>query len=236
MNNRIIKFIVGFLCISALCVTGCTKPDIVETDKPAEAAQGNEEMDAERIYMESLGNYLKEQLDLKLYDEQIAEFDCIPVDMEEQVEYQKDRNMGLRFIYLRNELHLERLSDEDRQLLAERMEDSSEDAQDLVTEMVVRTFEQCLSPRELTNEEDKAVQTIYDEYLNEYGTSRMVNMNSVVLQIATQSEYDEQDNILDDEKEAAKEKALLELAERMENEMEGLLGEVPIRVFVDPVQ
>lgn len=201
---------------------------------PAKGQQTEEskDADAESVYMEYLGNYLKEQLDLLSYDDQVAALGCIPVDAEEQSEHQKEKNMGLKFIYLRNEAHLERLSDEDMALLREAANGSSINRQ-LITEMVIRTFEQVLSPREITSEEDRKVQTIYDDYLLDYNSPRMVDMNSVVLHIATQSDYDEQGNIVDDEKEAEKEEALVRLALQMEDEMEDLLGNSPVRVFID---
>jgi predicted small lipoprotein YifL len=217
--------------------TACGKKipaESIDPSTPAEEQQAteNKNVNAESIYMDALGNYLKEQLDLASYDKQIAEFGCIPVDIEEQSEHQKEKNMGLKYIYLRNEPHLDRLSDEDMALLTEAANGSSINRQ-LITEMVVRTFEQVLSPREITSEEDRKVQTIYDDYLFDYNSPRMVDMNSVVLHIATQSDYDEQGNIIDEEKEDEKENALHALSERMEDEMDGLLGDNPVRVFID---
>lgn len=225
--------ILAFLLILTACggkaPAGSTDPTV-----PAEGQQTEEskDADAESIYMECLGSYLTEQLDLALYDDQVAALGCIPVDAEEQSEHQKEKNMGLKFLYLRNEAHLDRLSDNDMALLTEAANGSSINRQ-LITEMVVRTFEQVLSPREITSEDDRKVQTIYDDYLFDYNSPRMVDMNSVVLHIATQSDYDDQGNIVDDEKEAEKKEALVRLALQMEDEMDGLLGKVPVRVFID---
>lgn len=231
--------VVFLLSALLLMFTGCAKADAKVTEAETgqkTLTQENEEMDIEKVYMTALGNYIKEQLGLEEYDNKIAELGCIPVDEEYQTEYQKNANMGLKYIYIRNELHLERLSEEDMELLKESLTSTEEEAQDLVMEMVVRTFENCISPSEIKSEEDKAVQTMYDEYISDQGSPRMVNMNSLVLQIATQSDYDENDNIVDEELEISKEGKLIELARDMEEDMEGLLGEIPIRVFADPVQ
>ena len=239
MNKKTTRAIViSLFCLLVLCTTSCGKTDGAkkEAKDNTETMQENEKMDVEMIYRRSLGNYLKEQLDLKEFDNRVAGLGCVPVDPEYRSEYQNKGDMGLTYIYLRNELHLERLSTEDMQLLEESIESTAEEAEDLVTEMVVRTFENCLSPFEIATEEDKKVQTMYDEYLSEQDNPRLVDMNSVVLQIATQAEYDDQDNIVDEDREEDKEKALIELAGQMENELDGLLGEIPIRVFVDPVQ
>ena len=61
-------------------------------------------------------------------------------------------------------------------------------------------------------------------------------MDSLVLNIATQSDYDETGEITDEEKDEEKEAELIKLAGQMEEDMEGLLGETPVRVFVDPVE
>ena len=80
------------------------------------------------------------------------------------------------------------------------------------------------------------MQTIYDEYFTEQDEPRFVSVDSLVLNIATQSDYDETGEITDEEKDEEKEAELIKLAGQMEEDMEGLLGETPVRVFVDPVE
>ena len=237
-NKSIIIILMGvLLMLSAGCGKSSTTVAVDEAKTGTEiAVQENGEMDIEKIYMTALGNYIKEQLGLEEYDNKIAEIGCIPVDEEYKSENQKNGDMGLKYIYIRNELHLDRLADDDMELLKESVTSTEAEAQDLVMEMVVRTFENCISPLEIKSDEDKEVQTLYDEYITEQDNPRFVNMNSLVLQIATQSEYDENDEIVDEAKDAEKEEKLIELAGHMEEDMDGLLGEIPIRVFVDPVQ
>ena len=58
-------------------------------------------------------------------------------------------------------------------------------------------------------------------------------MDTLLLRIATRAEYDDEGEYVDAYREVQKEKGLYDIAERMEAEMEGLLGDVPIIVQVD---
>ena len=217
-----------------------------------------EKMDYEKIYYNILGNYLKEQLGLEQYEEEISGYGCCAVDADSRVDAQIRGSMGLTYIYVRNDLHLERLSEEDRAILEEcaknwtgsagtgtgkagpNPDKPDEDVEDIAgekaEEMVIRTFSNCITPEEITSEADRKVMTIYDMSAFDVDGSNQVTMDSLVLQIATQSEYDENDNIIDYNVEVEKEKKLYDLATRMEDEMEGLLGDTPIRVLVDYIK
>ena len=46
-------------------------------------------MECENKYMELLGSYLKEQLELERHDKVVEELGCLPLDKEEQSEAQK---------------------------------------------------------------------------------------------------------------------------------------------------
>lgn len=248
MNRKKIAIAAGALVIaltgcgsvsekgSATEVVGTDIQEVQEVQEVQEAESDAELKDAEAVYMDALGRYVRNQLGLDEYEKKIEEIGGIPVDAEYQSEHQIKGSMGLKYIYIRNDLHIERLSDEDIQLLNRSLDDTEDETADLVMEMVIRTFPACITPIEIKSEEDKDVQTIYDEYFTEQDEPRFVSVDSLVLNIATQSDYDETGEITDEEKDEEKEAELIKLAGQMEGDMEGLLGETPVRVFVDPVE
>lgn len=66
-------------------------------------------------YKKALEDLLLEKLPLRLIDENMKKslLDFRPIPEEKQDYYQKGSGMGLRYIYLRNDLHIEKLSAEE---------------------------------------------------------------------------------------------------------------------------
>ena len=202
-----------------------------------ESTEGEEKQEESAMlkkeYIELLGEYLKEQLELPYYDDAVRELGCIEVEEEDRSEAQKRAGFGLKYLYIRNEAHIDRLSEEDLALLKEGLGKTEGDERDKAMEVVVRTFPACMSPMPITSETFKKQKYVYDNTLAAQDGSTAVTMDTLLIRIATQSEYDEEGEYVDEYNEAQKEKGLYELAERMESEMEGLLGDIPIRVQVD---
>ncbi len=191
------------------------------------------DMELNSLYLELLGIYLKEQLGLEDYDQEISDFGCLTVDKEDQSESQREKNMGLDYLYLRNDVHVERLTEEDQEILKAGQNAADTDARDHAMEVVVRTFPVCITPMPIEQEEDKKFPYVYDNNVSSQGGEETVTMDTLLLRIATMADYDEDGEYVDAYKEVQKEKRLYELKERMETEMEGLLGDVPIKVLVD---
>lgn len=204
-----------------------------DSQREERTGKENKDMELKSLYLELLGTYLKEQLGLEDYDQEIADFGCLAVAEDDQSESQKQKNMGLKYLYLRNDVHVERLTAEDREVLKAGQDAGDGDARDHAMEVVVRTFPVCITPMAIEQEEDKKFSYVYDNDVSAQDGEETVTMDTLLLRIATHAEYDEKGEYVSDYKEVQKEKKLYELKKRMESEMEGLLGDIPIRVLVD---
>ena len=222
----IVRIVTIFLVTFAFCLTACGS-------QTTTTEEGNLDMECENRYMELLGSYLKEQLELERYDKAVEELGCVSLNKEDQSDAQKRRNMGLTYIYLRNDLHLERLAEEDVKVLRESLGKEEGEEREKAMEVVVRTFPICTMPVLAQDEEEKNFPYVYDNTVDAQSGARNVTIDSLVLQIATQSEYDDAGEYVNPDKERQKREELYKLAEQMEFEMDGLLGEKPIRVMID---
>ena len=251
--NKTLRTCIFFLICIALCLTACgnntaagqedggtessnaaAQDDRVSDDKSgAEQEEVIVDMDCENRYMELLGTYLKEQLELERYDKAVEELGCLPLDNERMSDAQKRGNMGLKYLYLRNDLHLERLTEEDVKVLKDSLGKEEGEEKEKAMEVVVRTFPVCTMPVLAVDEEEKNFTYVYDNTVDAQSGARNVTIDSVVIQIATQSDYNDAGEYVDPEKEKQKREGLYKLAEQMEFEMEGLLGEKPVRVLID---
>ena len=226
LEKKIARIVSMLLIAFTFCLTACGSQNIT-------TEEGNLDMECENKYMELLGSYLKEQLELERYDKAVEELGCLPLDKEEQSEAQKRANMGLKYVYLRNDLHLERLAEEDVKILKESLGKEEGEEREKAMEVVVRTFPICTMPVLAEDEEEKNFTYVYDNTVDAQSGARNVTIDSLVLQIATQSEYDDAGEYVNPDKERKKREELYKLAEQMEFEMDGLLGEKPVRVIID---
>lgn len=188
-----------------------------------------EQSGMEEIYRTGLSQYLLEVLELEKYDKELVESDMnyIPYHEGENrySEEQKRDKLGLTYIYLRNELHLDRLTEEETEILAKEVENTGTDTiSDEAMEVIVNTFPDVISSMEIKAPEDKEVMTSYDN------NTDFVEVNALVLKISTNDEFDENGNWVNKEHEVEKQRALREFSDRMESELNGKLGDVPIRV------
>lgn len=215
---RTLKWILGIL--SAVCILcGCGNSSV------------EEEYTVEDIYREGLSLFLLQELDLERYDEQLSEsgMGYIPNDEDNRSESQKMSRLGLKYIYLRNELHLERLNEEQKERLNAEAASYKGTISDEAMEVITATYEDVITPKEIKTEADKEVETFYDSRLQ----PDFVKMNALVLIIGTMSEFDESGNYVSLEHEKEKAESLRSFAIEMEQELEGRLGDVPIRVLVE---
>lgn len=184
----------------------------------------------EEFYRSQMNRYLLEELDLEAYDEGLASSDMryLPNTEEEMSEAQKKDGLGLTYIYLVNELYLDRLDEEEREWFTEAAKAGEVSEEDL-NDMIQETFPKIITPREIRTEEDKKVETSYD-----YGLfPTFVTMDSLVFGIGTMSEFDSDGNYVDWEHEKEKKESLEIYAREMERQLTGKLGDVPIRVLIE---
>jgi hypothetical protein len=92
------------------------------------------------IYKEHLEKYLFEALNLKQYEEKITSnnFEFVEIDKGKQDPYQKFSSLDLKYIYLRNNIHIEKLNTEDLEIL-------KGNNIDLISEMVKRTYKDVIT-------------------------------------------------------------------------------------------
>lgn len=215
---KTVKWILGIL--AAACVLcGCGKSSV------------EEKYTVEDIYREGLSSFLLQELDLEHYDGQLLEsgMGYIANDEDDMSESQKMSRLGLTYIYLRNELHLERLTDEQQEKLKTEAANYHGTISDETMELITSTYANVITPQEIRTEADKEVETFYDSRLQ----PDLVKMNALVLMIGTMSEFDENGNYVSLEHEKEKTESLRSFAEEMERELAGRLGDVPIRVLVE---
>ncbi|MCR5795640.1 MAG: hypothetical protein K6G61_09910 [Solobacterium sp.] len=174
------------------------------------------------LYKKAVEDYLKEQLNLETYDQEMKDspLDFVPGDIG-------DNSIGLQYFYFKNDIHDERLSKEDQELI-----DSFDEMSDEIMDAAVRTFAKTIPSREITCEEDKKIRTFYDDSV--FRKPDFVTVDTLVVGIKTACAYDEAGNFIDRNHEIVKETALKDIAEQMEKELEGSLGDTPIRVIADP--
>lgn len=190
----------------------------------------------EQLYRLGLDNYLQEQLDLLKYDELLrdSELDFLPTEDGNVTRQQKSSMMGMKYLYIRNDIYLNRLSREDYALLR----DTADQYKDEITkdteipgeiqDMIIRTFHAVIAPNEIRTEEDRNVLTAFDTS----GTKMFTN-SSVVIYIATEAAFDERGEYIDEKKEQDKKELLDILCSQMEAEFDGVIEDTPIRVFSD---
>lgn len=211
------QYIVGIILILCL-LCGCN-------------TENTEENTVEAYYKEGLAQLLIEKLDLKEFDFMLeeSEMNFIPNDEECKTEAQEAGDLGLKYIYLRNELHLERLETVDLENLEEEMKRNGGEISKEAKAIIEKTFARIITPMEIMTEADKDILTFYDNSIE----PQFVTMNSLVLKVGTMGEFDSEGNYVDEEHETEKQENLQEFVENMEMLLAGKLDEVPVRVFVE---
>lgn len=211
------QYIVGTILILCL-LCGCNM-------------ENTEENTVETYYKAGLTQFLIEKLDLREYDFMLeeSEMNYIPNDEECKTEAQRAGDLGLKYIYLRNELHLERLGTVDLEELEEEMRKNGGEISEEAKVIIEKTFANVITPMEIMTEADKDILTFYDNSIE----PQFVTMNSLVLKVGTMGEFDSEGNYVNEEHEDEKKESLQEFVENMETLLDEKLGEVPVRVFAE---
>ncbi|MDF9824221.1 hypothetical protein M2475_000579 [Breznakia sp. PF5-3] len=169
-------------------------------------------LEVQGLYRIVLEDKLKRELDLGNFEKKLEELDTYfqpylgKVDKYEG--YQQFTTMDLPYLFLRNNLHIENLSDEDLELLIQKLtiEDPIHD-KDLVA-LVDRTF---LSVLQVNQYGDKPTDKDTSIFYNTHWSSCCalepeleVKRDTIVIEVRVDMQYDENGNVLDGYSEAAK--------------------------------
>lgn len=103
-------------------------------------------------YKKLFEEYLKEKLPLELIDDNMKKSDLkfVPIKKEDMDFYQITSTMNLNYIYLRNNLYIEKLSKEDLEYLSKK-----ENLDDDAKEFIKRTYQTVINPYE--NDEKRII-------------------------------------------------------------------------------
>lgn len=213
--RKIISILI--IVVAVLGMTSCSK-NVTN--------QGEENMSVEDLYRFELGSMLKEKLGLAEYDKELSdsELNYIANSDDYKTEAQRSDKMYLEYIYLANELHLERLSSHDYEIIESAIKEGNINGNPDVREVVERTFNSIIAYS--IDKADESVETSYGFWL----TPQIVPVNSLVLAIGTMEEFNELGEYECYECEYRKTAGLKEFASRMEEELSGILGDTPIIV------
>ena len=213
--RKIISILI--VVITVFGMTSCSK-DVTN--------QAEESMSVEDLYRFELGSMLKEKLGLAECDKELSdsELNYIANSDDYKTEPQRSDKMYLEYIYLANELHLERLSSLDYEIIESAIKEGNINGNPDVREVVERTFNSIIAYS--IDKADEGVETSYRFWL----TPQIVPVNSLVLAIGTMEEFNELGEYECYECEYRKTAGLKELASRMEEELSGMLGDTPIIV------
>lgn len=137
-----------------------------------------------------------------------------------QTEYSEIGAFGRDNIYIRNSLYVERLSKEDIELIFDAIDGETIKIDDELLSMVERTWRKIVVVQLDQDEQTEPYEIIYDED----GINKISAYNdSLVLELAYNTEFDSAGNILNKENEKAKYEYATDLANKIETEISSKL-------------
>lgn len=174
-------------------------------------------------YAEAIWNLLDQKCNISKLDAYLSEADLRFIPCAEPVSaYQRHWSFGASFLFLRNNLHVERLSPEQLGELEGYMRTAAA-ADEAVQSFVQQTLRSVICIYSADESQDYDV--VYEM------SGKMAPNGAIVLGLATSPEYDADGNYVDAENEARKYEVLSALAEHAGTVMTKALGN-PVRVFV----
>ncbi len=140
------------------------------------------------VYRANLDAYLREVLDIETLDEELrnSRLGFVSHKSGKQNLYERGSTMGLEFIYLRNNLYIEYLDEEQLSLLERRLETGKHPVTDEIKAMVTETFREIIRVRDPWDWEDRSSFL----YPGVQGQKPMIPNHALVLGIANDMEYD----------------------------------------------
>ena len=128
------------------------------------------------------------ELDIETLDEELrnSRLGFVSHKSGKQNLYERGSTMGLEFIYLRNNLYIEYLDEEQLSLLERRLETGKHPVTDEIKAMVTETFREIIRVRDPWDWEDRSSFL----YPGVQGQKPMIPNHALVLGIANDMEYD----------------------------------------------
>lgn len=175
---------------------------------------------AQTLYRRFLEQYLSERLSLQAFDDILAnsELRFIPISDDEKNFYQKYSTFGFKYIYLRNNLPIERLEKTDLDAIEAYINSGSTDATDELMEIVQRTFTDVI----IANPNLDSNSNI--GFSND--GQKIAPNNAVVFEVGHAVEFDEKGNFVNTATEVKKDDYIeKELIPKMSKQLSEELGE-----------
>lgn len=179
-------------------------------------------------YKYAICNYFKNNLGLGDYDEQLctSELKFIETKEEDKTLYQKNDASGMKFIFLRNNIYVEKLSTDDIKIIENALSKSENIDKDIL-DVVKNTYKMVLSSAR--REEDYAEAEIIFEAGALY--ARKALNTAFVIGISDEYEWNDEGYLVDTQNERMKEEYISQLATNISEVFSDKL-EMPVRIFI----
>ena len=171
------------------------------------------------LYRKALEHYLSEQLSLMAYDDMLAESELnfIPIREDRKSFYQKYSTLDLKYIYLRSNLPIERLSKDDLKALEACIKEGKSDITEVLLELIIRTY-----PDIIMALDDRTPETPIG-FSND--GQKIAQNNALVFEIGHSIEFDENGNFVNTANDIAREDYIKTVfIPMMETELSDKLG------------
>lgn len=174
------------------------------------------------VYRANLDAYLLETLDIRALDRELgsSELGFVSHRPGEKNLYERESSMGLEFLYLRNNLYIEYLSEKQLEMLKTCLRTGDTAVTEELKQMVKETYPEVIRVRGPAGREER------DGFLypEEAGREPVIPNQALVLGITDCMEYDEEGNILPGDHMREKREYLNQLKEKKEEEYSRILG------------
>jgi len=174
------------------------------------------------LYKKAFISYIADKLDLKRYDDELSNSGLNFVSHENDSYLGAKHYLGTKYIMILNRCYIEQLDKNDLEILRRTLEAGNAEVTDELADLVRRTWQDVIKIRD--DEADNFYVMINKDPVYTFSN------DAIVLGIGTVMYKDENGNV-DMEKEDEKAEFLENYCARMMEEMDGKLGDVPIKVF-----
>ncbi len=185
------------------------------------------------LYQKGLDTFLLQNTPLREYEEKLKnsplDFGVMP--QEKRNPFHKNSYLGLDYFYVRNFLFIEKLSLEDLNVLKEIVKQNNEIIDEVILEIVKRTFKDVIVDNYRDGKYEEKTQTCYGHFIpaNVVPSSHLV----IALQYGKNNKTYDRDDFYRNQQ--AKDQFLKEMVEEIKKELESILNievTVLIRNFV----
>lgn len=179
------------------------------------------------IYRANLDAYLLDALDIRQLDEEMrsSSLGFVSPKPEDRDLYERESTLGLKYIYLRNNLYIEYLEREQLDLLEHQLKTGKEAVTDEIRKMVKETYQEIIRVREPEERTDSC--NFF--YAGTEGNIPEIPNHALVLKISNVMEYDASGNLFSDDRMKEKREYLDRVKMEKEKEYSDILG---IEVYI----